>query len=152
MFWKPGGICRHLQHQGTYLFTSMLQRNTFRKQQESSTLEKKPLHVTALASYPLSSLLPPLSGLSEMTSVCAQAVISVKNYCLAHHKILTVLWQGSCYLWQLVPFQCLLLLLAVKGRNYHSLFTAASYDCFWKHFQTFPKVQADHLARNLLWT
>lgn len=159
MFWKPGGICRHLQHQGTYLFTSMLQRNTFRKQQESSALEtwEETSSCNSLGFLPTiffaTSTFRVLRDDFSLCPSCHQCEKLLLGSSLASsHKILTVLWQGSCYLWQLVLFQCPFLLLAVKGRNYHHLFTAASYDCFWKHFQTFPKVQADHLARNLLWT
>lgn len=47
-------------------------------------LRRNLIMLTVLVYYPLFSLLPPLSEFSEMTSVCAQAVISMKNY-LAHH-------------------------------------------------------------------
>lgn len=115
VFWKPGGICRHMQHQGTYLFTSMLQRNTFRKQQESPTQETW----EETSSCNCLGLLPTIFFVTSTFRVLRDD-FSLCPSCHQHEKLLLgssfsssrktlpVLWQGSCYLWQLMPFQCLL--------------------------------------------
>lgn len=158
VFWKPGGICRHVQHQGTYLFTSMLQRNTFRKQQESPTQEtwEETSSCNSLGLFTHNLLcylhfqgsqrwlqfVPKLSSAWKTITWLIIFQLSQNPACPVTGKLLFV----TAYAFSVSS------LAAVKRRNYHHLFIAATYDCFWKHFQTFSEVQADDLALNLLWT
>lgn len=124
-------VRRHLQasaasrHMPVYLHAP---KKMFRKQQESSTLETweetSSWQVSWLITH--SSLLPPLSGFSEMTSVCAQAVISVKNYCLDHHfPALTI----SCLSGEVVICDSLCLFSVFSGCCKGKKLSLSLYSC-----------------------
>lgn len=114
---------RHLQayaaSRDVTLFIYTVQRNTFREQKASGPAIRE-----AISSSNCLGLLPTIIFLIptfiirvfrndiSLCSRCNQCEkLPLSSLFSTSPKILHVLWQGSCYLWQLMPFHCLLWLL-----------------------------------------